>query len=51
VGASVSHLLHLPNREDVAVEGTLRVLQQACPQWYESIGLDVDFHWALASPS
>lgn len=35
----------------VAVEGTLRMLPQACPQCYESIGLDVDFHWALVSPS
>jgi hypothetical protein len=46
----VNHLLHLPNREDVAVEGVLRMLPQACPQWYESIGLDVDFHWALVRP-
>jgi hypothetical protein len=23
------------------------MLSQVCPEWYESIGLDVDFHWAL----
>jgi hypothetical protein len=26
------------------------MLPQACPQWYESIGLDADFHWGLVRP-
>jgi hypothetical protein len=50
VGANVKHLLHLPNREDVAVEDMLRMVPQVCPQWYDAIGLDVGFHWALVRP-
>jgi hypothetical protein len=44
------HLCDQGNREDVAVELLLGLLPATCPEWYESIGIDPDHHWALVRP-
>jgi hypothetical protein len=44
------HLCDQSDREDVAVEFLLDLLPLIYPEWYESIGIDPNWHWALVRP-
>jgi hypothetical protein len=50
-GLDAGHLQNLRNdKEDVAVERFLNLLPAMVPVWYQSIGIDPHFHWALVRP-
>jgi hypothetical protein len=47
VGDGAVHLFRRQDRENLSVKHLVCMFPQFCPEWYQSVGIDADYHWAL----